>query len=94
MRGCRQRQKHQRSEPSIHLVLIYGVTPALLTVYTSRSRPILSATYPIERLYNGLHQGRRKRGGRGGPRPPQKFIRGGRDSFRPPQKSLNLLNLQ
>ena len=39
-------------------------------------------------------QGRRKRGGPGGPRPPPKIYKGGRDSFRPPQKSLNLLNLQ
>ena len=45
-------------------------------------------------LIQKSQQGRRKRGGRGGPRPPPKIIRGGRDSFRPPKKSLNLLNLQ
>jgi hypothetical protein len=45
MRGCRRRQKHQRSEPSIHF-LIYANTPLLVgwakIQYTRDDEPTIS----------------------------------------------------
>ena len=53
MRGCRQRQKHQRSEPSIHF-LIYVINLHKINTLIYSVLRIFSAEFLAQRSWKGL----------------------------------------